>query len=111
MARGSQLYIGGEWTEPSSQQRLSVISPSTEEIIARVPEAREADIDRAAESARAAFDDGPWPQTTPAERAEKLRRIAGHLSERSDEIGRTITSGVGCPIGFGRRQSRVRSAS
>jgi aldehyde dehydrogenase (NAD+) len=104
MSHDAELFIGGEWVRPSSTRLLNVVSPSTEETIAQVPEAMEEDVDRAVDLARAAFDQGPWPRTEPAERAEVLRRIAAHLGQRDQEIGRTITSEVGCPLAFGLRQ-------
>jgi betaine-aldehyde dehydrogenase len=64
-----RLYIGGEWIEPSSSSTIDVVSPTTEEVVGRVPEAQNADIDRAVASAKDAFDHGPWPRMTPVERA------------------------------------------
>ena len=105
MIGSTRLFIGGSWIEPSSVRRLKVVSPSTEEIIAEVPEALADDVDRAVEYARVAFDEGPWPQLSAHERAAALRRIAAHLSTRVEELATTITSEVGCPIGFGRQQA------
>ena len=42
-----KLYIGGQWVAPSSSAMLDVVSPHSEEVIGRAPEAKEADIDRA----------------------------------------------------------------
>ncbi len=42
----SRLYIDGEWVEASSDDELAVVNPATEEVIARVPQASVADIDR-----------------------------------------------------------------
>ena len=64
-----RLFIGGEWVEPSSSAVFDVVSPTTEELVGRVPEAQNADIDRAVAVAREAFDHGPWPRMAPAERA------------------------------------------
>ena len=71
-----RLYIGGDWVKPSSDATIDVISPHTEEAVGRVPEARAADIDRAVAAARAAFDTGPWPRMTPAERADVMAALA-----------------------------------
>src|SRR5262245_29351594 len=64
------LFIGGEWVEPAAAERFGVVSPATEEVVGHVPLAETADVDRAVAAARLAFDEGPWPRTTPAERAE-----------------------------------------
>ena len=60
----NELYIGGRWQAPSTKQRLTVISPHSEEPIGETPEAAPQDVDRAVKAARAAFDDGPWPRCT-----------------------------------------------
>ena len=57
-----KLFIGGEWVASTGRETLEVISPLTEETIAKVPEATTEDIDRAVAAARRAFDDGPWPR-------------------------------------------------
>ena len=59
------LYIGGEWLAPVATGTIEVISPTTEDVIARVPEASEGDVDRAVEAAKAALV-GPFPQLSPA---------------------------------------------
>ncbi len=64
-----KLFIGGEWVEPSGTATIDVISPHSEELVGRVPEGTEGDIDRAVAAARDAFDNGEWPRMTPAERA------------------------------------------
>jgi len=94
------LYIGGNHEKPSSSAVIDVCSPFTEERIGRVPEAREADVDRAVAIAREAFDAGPWPRTTPSERADVLDRLLAALQKRSADIASTITTEMGCPIGF-----------
>jgi acyl-CoA reductase-like NAD-dependent aldehyde dehydrogenase len=57
-----ELFIGGRWQRPSTAQRLTVISPHTEEPIGQTPEASAEDVDKAVLAARKAFDDGPWPR-------------------------------------------------
>src|SRR5688572_18969617 len=93
-----RLFIGGQWVEPISRQKLDVISPVTEELILSYPEAGRADIDRAVAEAREAFDKGPWPRMVPAERARYLRKVAELLSQRLDDIANAWTLQVGAPI-------------
>jgi acyl-CoA reductase-like NAD-dependent aldehyde dehydrogenase len=59
-----RMHINGESVDSKSGKYFPVYDPSTEEIIAEVPEAGEHDVNRAVAAARAAFDGGPWPQTT-----------------------------------------------
>ncbi|MDP9181852.1 MAG: aldehyde dehydrogenase [Actinomycetota bacterium] len=100
MQTREHLYIGGEWVAPSGTDTIDVISPYTEQVIARVPDGTTADIDRAVAAARAAFDDGPWPRMTPQERAGYLGRLSALIQSRMDEWAGVITSEVGAPFSF-----------
>ena len=51
-----QLLIGGKFVDPSSDIKIEVINPFTEEVIARIPAAQKADVDAAVAAAREAFD-------------------------------------------------------
>jgi betaine-aldehyde dehydrogenase len=93
-----KLFIGGEWVDPATSATIEVISPHTEEVVGRVPEAKEADVDRAVAAAREAFDRGPWPRMSPGERADVMERLNGALQARVEEIATAITLEMGCPI-------------
>ncbi|OBG28479.1 aldehyde dehydrogenase [Mycobacterium alsense] len=80
------LYIDGGWVGGSGDATLQVINPATEELIATVPQATPADIDLAVGAARRAFDEGPWPTTSPAERAAVLGRMAEEFDRRRAEL-------------------------
>jgi betaine-aldehyde dehydrogenase len=95
-----KLFIGGKWTAPATGHAIDVISPHSEEIVARVPEAREPDIDAAVSSARDAFDDGPWPRMTPEERLGILTNFSAIYSTRMQEMAAIITEEMGSPITF-----------
>src|SRR5690348_15455630 len=103
------LFIGGRWVEPSTDARLSVISPVTEEEVLSFAEAREADVDAAVAAARRAFDEGPWPWLPVAERAAYLRRVARELEARLEELAQAWTTQVGAPISFTRYASDRKS--
>jgi aldehyde dehydrogenase (NAD+) len=92
------FFIGGGWVAPAATERFGVVSPSTEEVVGHVPLAEAADVDRAVEAARRAFDEGPWPRTPPAERAAVLRRAAGLLRGRTDDIATLTATEMGCAI-------------
>jgi betaine-aldehyde dehydrogenase len=100
MQQHERLFIGGDWVKPSTTSTIDVVSPHSEEVVGRVPEAREADIDRAVAAARQAFDTGPWPRMTPAERADVMAALNAKLQERSADLANTITGEMGCPIVF-----------
>jgi len=93
------LYIGGEWVAPLGSGTITVVSPSTEEVIGVVPEASEADVDRAVDAARAAFDDpNGWSSWAPAARAEVLERFAAGLEARAETTATTVSSQNGMPL-------------
>src|ERR1700727_971216 len=82
-----RFYIGGQWVAPSSDSTISVIDSDTEQLSFTVAEAQAADISRAVEAARNAFDNGPWTRLTHEQRAEYLRAIGSELSKRSEDLG------------------------
>jgi aldehyde dehydrogenase (NAD+) len=83
----NRFFIGGEWVKPSSAAMIDVIDSATEELFFRVAEAEQADMSRAVGAARQAFDEGPWPRMSHAQRAEYLRAIGTRLQERTEDIG------------------------
>ena len=100
MQTHDKLFIGGEWIAPATTATIDVVSPHSEEVIARVPEAREPDVERAVASAREAFDHGPWPRLTPNERADVMAALLMELQTRADDMATTITREMGSPISF-----------
>ena len=90
-----RLFIGGDWVAPEGTDTISVISPSTEEVIAHVPDGTEGDIDKAVAAARTAFDHGPWPRMTPAERSEVLAKVGSQIMAEMDDMAAIITQEMG----------------
>jgi aldehyde dehydrogenase (NAD+) len=95
-----QLFIGGRWVDPSSSDVIDVISPHSEEIVGRVPEGKEADIDRAVDAARTAFDEGGWPHLAPEERIAVMQKFSEIYAARMMELAEIITTEMGSPISF-----------
>ena len=96
-----RLFIGGEWVEPSSSAVFDVVSPTTEELVGRVPEAQNADVDRAVAAAREAFDSGPWPRMAAAERAAVLAKVADAIRNDMQGISELISNEMGSPVSWG----------
>jgi betaine-aldehyde dehydrogenase len=92
-----RLFIGNEWVEPATDRTIDVISPTTEEVYARTPDASPADIDRAVAAARDAFDNGPWPNSTPEERADAIAALSQALQKRAAQIAEVVTNENGTP--------------
>ncbi|ONH30877.1 aldehyde dehydrogenase [Pseudofrankia asymbiotica] len=97
-----RLFIGGEWVAPSGPDTFDVVSPATEEVIARVAEPTPADVDKAVAAARTAFDEGPWPRLDPAERVAAVRRLAALYKPGRAELASIITAEMGAPISFAK---------
>jgi aldehyde dehydrogenase (NAD+) len=94
------LYVGGRWVAPAGGAVLDVINPSTEQVIGHAPLASPADVDGAVAAARQAFDSGPWPRTSPEERAEALASMAAYLTERARPLAELNIDEAGVPITF-----------
>ena len=95
------LFIGGEFTESEGGSAFKSISPATEEVLAEVSDASEADVDRAVAAARRAFN-GAWGRMSGADRGKYLFRIARILQERAREFAVLESLDNGKPI----RESR-----
>jgi betaine-aldehyde dehydrogenase len=93
-----ELYINGQFVAPLSPAVLDVIDPSTSEVIARIPDANAADVDRAVRAARAAFDAGPWKDTTAQDRGRVLFKLADIVRARATELAELETRNSGKPI-------------
>ncbi|HVL89380.1 MAG TPA: aldehyde dehydrogenase family protein [Actinomycetota bacterium] len=70
------IFAGGDWMRASRGATITVTDPALEETIATVPRGAAADARTCVHAARWAFDEGPWPRMTPAERAAHLKRFA-----------------------------------
>ena len=90
-----QMFVGGQWTDAAGGETQAVVNPATGEVMAEVPKATEADVERAVAAARKAFEG--WVQTTPRERSEMLLKLADALIEHGDEFGDLESENVGKP--------------
>ncbi|WP_053179606.1 aldehyde dehydrogenase [Pseudomonas kilonensis] len=95
LAHPDKLFIDGQWLDARRGGRIDVISAHSEQVIARVAEATEEDVDLAVLAARRAFDSGPWPRLSPAERAEYLRRLSAALAPRLPELAQAWAEQIG----------------
>ncbi|MEU8385517.1 aldehyde dehydrogenase [Streptosporangium sp. NPDC048865] len=100
MRQHDTLFIGGDWVAPAGTGIIDVVSPHTEEVVGRVPDGTPADMDRAVAAARQAFDHGPWPRMTMAERSAVVGRLAELYAARQGEMAELITLEMGSPITF-----------
>jgi len=94
------LFIGGEFVDPRDGRRVPSVSPATEEPVAEVAFAGEADVAAAVEAARAAQP--KWAKLPGRERAKYLFRVARLIQERARELAIVESIDGGKPI----RESR-----
>jgi betaine-aldehyde dehydrogenase len=92
------LFINGDFTNNTSGNFISVYDPSTEEVIAEIPDASAADVDQAVAAARHAFDEGGWQQTTAQERGRILFRIAEKIRAEAPMLAELESRNSGKPI-------------
>lgn len=106
-----ELFIGGEWRKPANPQQLAVISPHSEEPVGHVQVAGPQDVDAAVAAARHAFDHGPWPRMSHADRMAKVERLAAIYAGHIEEMADLITDEMGSPRSFSRLGQAAAAAS
>ena len=82
------MLIGGEWRGSSDSGTFESINPVTGEPCARVPLATDQDVDAAVAAARRAFEEEPWSQSTPVQRAGLLRELGDLIAANADQLAR-----------------------
>ena len=97
-----KLWINGEWTEPESENAISVTNPATETEIATVADGGRVDAGKAIDAARDAFDNTDWSQNH-ALRKKILLKAAELLRKDVDRLARLETLDNGMPIGWATR--------
>ncbi|MGI8645963.1 MAG: aldehyde dehydrogenase family protein [Nocardioides sp.] len=95
------LFIGGQFVDTLDGRAFKTVSPASEEVLAEVTEAGQADVDRAVAAARTAYDK-VWSRLPARERGKYLFRVARILQERARELAVLESLDNGKPI----RESR-----
>jgi betaine-aldehyde dehydrogenase len=94
--RTLQNFIDGEFVDSADGQTEPILNPATGEQVAQAPLSGAADVERAVEAAKNAFD--AWGNTTPGERQLALLKLADLIEEHADEIGRLEAENAGKPL-------------
>ena len=92
-----ELFIGGKFVAPHSGKYFDSINPATEDKLTEIALADDTDVDRAVQSARAAYD-GVWSKLSGSERGKFLYRIARIIQEKARELAILETLDGGKPI-------------
>jgi succinate-semialdehyde dehydrogenase/glutarate-semialdehyde dehydrogenase len=98
----TRLLINGEWCDAASRKTLDVINPATGKAIGKVAHAGIPDLDRALAAAQSGFE--AWRKIPANERAATMRKAAGLVRERAEDIGRLMTQEQGKPFAEARTE-------
>ncbi|MCY1393867.1 Gamma-aminobutyraldehyde dehydrogenase [compost metagenome] len=90
----TKLLINGQFVAGEGEG-LDVLNPATGEVIVKIAEASEAQVDGAVRAAHTAFDG--WSQTAPKDRALLLLRLADRIEEHAEELARLESDNCGKP--------------
>ncbi len=91
-----QFYINGEWVDPVEPRAIEVENPATEEAFARISLGSAADVDKAVNAAKAAFE--TFSQTSVEYRADLLDKITAGYQARLGDIATAISNQMGAPM-------------
>lgn len=100
--RVTQLLIGNRWLDSESGRTFETVNPATGDVICRVAEAEEPDVDKAVKAARSAFTSGAWPRMAAAERGRYLYKLADLIEANAEELARLETLDNGKPLSESR---------
>jgi aldehyde dehydrogenase (NAD+) len=97
MAQGERrMLIDGELVLADSGKTFSNINPATEEVLGDVADASAAEMHRAIDAARRAFDETDW-STNHAFRQKCLEQLQEALEAEREELREELIAEVGCP--------------
>ena len=97
-----QLWINGKEVPSGSGNKFDRKSPSHGVVVGEYARADAADVDAAVKAARDAFDKGPWPWTSGAERMKVLLRATELIRQQKQELALIETLESGKPIAQAR---------
>lgn len=97
MESEKMLYVNGEWKKSQNEETYEVINPANEAPIARVQQGTKEDMKEAIDSARDAFDNGPWSRMSPVERSDFMFKLAAMIEQNQEAFGKMETLNTGKP--------------
>ncbi|GBU07029.1 aldehyde dehydrogenase A [Bacteroidales bacterium] len=100
MKRELEMFVNGTFVANTTGKWIDVINPSTESVIARMPEGSVEDVQKAIDAADAAQE--AWEKTPAVERGQYLRKIAAEIRIAQDELTDIIVQEGGKTQGLAR---------
>jgi aldehyde dehydrogenase (NAD+) len=92
-----KMLIGGRWMDAVSRKTFPTVNPATGEVICRVAEGDQADIDLAVKAARKAFESGPWSKMNASDRGLLMNKLADAIEANREELARLESLDNGKP--------------
>ena len=92
------MLVDGQSIDAQSGDTFERVSPAHDVVVGRYPRGSAGDVDLAVAAARRAFDTGPWPRWSGAQRARVLRRVAELIERDLESLARVETLEGGKPI-------------
>ena len=89
-------FIGGDWRAPASGAYFENVSPINGQVVGRIARSTADDVEAALDAAHKAKD--AWGQTSPAERANILNKIADRMEANLAVLAEAETWDNGKPI-------------
>lgn len=80
------LFINGKWEPASNQETFDVFNPANGQLVAKVAKGTAADVDKAVQAARDAFDNTEWKNMNPKDRAGVLYAISYQIAQHAEEL-------------------------
>ncbi len=98
-------FIGNQWISPASNETIPVLDPSDGQVFAQLARGNAADIERAVQAARRAYD-GAWGNASALERGRMLYRLSALIAAHEDELTQIEARDTGKPL----KQARADAA-
>jgi acyl-CoA reductase-like NAD-dependent aldehyde dehydrogenase len=92
-------FVDGRFVDPHSDRAVPVINPSNGRQLLAIPAGSDADVDRAVQAARQAFEDGRWSEAAPSFRKKVMHRFADLIAEHAAELDALDAGEMGKPVG------------
>src|SRR5919108_1571547 len=96
LASNYRMYINGEWVGSDKEERIQVVNPATERVIASVPKASREQTKMALEAAEEAQP--KWEDLAPLERGSLLLKTAQLIRRNKERLAKILTSEQGKPL-------------
>jgi aldehyde dehydrogenase (NAD+) len=90
------MLVDGELVEAASGKTFDNVNPATEAVIGQVADASSAEMQRAIDAARRAFDESDW-STNRARRKDCLTQLQEALEREREALREELILEVGCP--------------